>query len=333
MLLEATSLLAAAGELPVNVRFAIDAEEEVGGHSVVDWVEEDTGPADVAVILDGGYATETLPSICTALRGICYFHLTLRTGERDLHSGMYGGAALTATHALHAGALRRAPRAERPAARAAARRDRPPDRRRDRRLGRSAARQRGARLAGSASGRCRRRGGVLRPHHRRAVDHGQRLRERLATAPEDGAPRRGAGEPLAPARARADAGGDGARARAAPPRGRAGVGEPRRRALGDGRARLRRSGRAGGSDRAGRLRARARHPAGAHALRRDDSGRRGHRRARHSRDRDRLRPPHGPHPLAERARSRECAARRAHGDRRAPATPRCDREPVSTCTP
>ena len=100
MLLEATRLLAAAGELPVDVRFAIDAEEEVGGHSVVDWVEEDTGRADVALILDGGYATETLPSICTALRGMCYFHLTLRTGERDLHSGMYGGAALTATHAL-----------------------------------------------------------------------------------------------------------------------------------------------------------------------------------------------------------------------------------------
>ena len=51
-------------------------------------------------MLDGGYATESLPSICTALRGICYFHLTVRTGERDLHSGMYGGAALTATHAL-----------------------------------------------------------------------------------------------------------------------------------------------------------------------------------------------------------------------------------------
>lgn len=100
MLLEATQLLAAAGELPVRVRFAIDAEEEVGGHSVVDWAREDTGPADVALILDGGYATETLPSFCTALRGLCYFHVTVRTGERDLHSGMYGGAALTATHAL-----------------------------------------------------------------------------------------------------------------------------------------------------------------------------------------------------------------------------------------
>jgi acetylornithine deacetylase/succinyl-diaminopimelate desuccinylase-like protein len=100
MLLEATRLLAEAGELPVTVRFAIDAEEEVGGHSVVDWVEEGDPPADVALILDGGYATDSLPSFCTALRGVCYFHVTVRTGERDLHSGMYGGAALSATHAL-----------------------------------------------------------------------------------------------------------------------------------------------------------------------------------------------------------------------------------------
>jgi len=100
MLLEATRLLAAAGELPVTVRFAIDAEEEVGGHSVVDWAEEGNPPGDVALVLDGGYATETLPSFCTALRGMCYFHVTVRTGERDLHSGVYGGAALSATHAL-----------------------------------------------------------------------------------------------------------------------------------------------------------------------------------------------------------------------------------------
>ena len=100
MLLKATSLLVEAGELPVNVRFAIDAEEEVGGHSVVDWVQEDAGRADIALVLDGGYATEDLPAFCTALRGICYFHVTVRTGERDLHSGMVGGAALPATHAL-----------------------------------------------------------------------------------------------------------------------------------------------------------------------------------------------------------------------------------------
>jgi acetylornithine deacetylase/succinyl-diaminopimelate desuccinylase-like protein len=100
MLLKATELLAGAGELPVTVRFMIDAEEEVGGHSVSDWVAEDTGPADAAIILDGGYATATLPSFCTALRGICYFHVSARTGERDLHSGLVGGAALNAIEAL-----------------------------------------------------------------------------------------------------------------------------------------------------------------------------------------------------------------------------------------
>jgi acetylornithine deacetylase/succinyl-diaminopimelate desuccinylase-like protein len=100
MLLRATELLASADELPVNVRFLLDAEEEIGGHSALDWLGEDEGAVDVALVLDGGYATETLPSICTALRGLCYFHVTVRTGERDLHSGVFGGAALPATHAL-----------------------------------------------------------------------------------------------------------------------------------------------------------------------------------------------------------------------------------------
>jgi acetylornithine deacetylase/succinyl-diaminopimelate desuccinylase-like protein len=100
LLLKAAEVLSREGELPVTVRFAIDAEEEIGGHSVCDWVAEDDGPAVAAIVLDGGYATETQPSFCTALRGVCYFHLTLRTGERDLHSGMYGGAALNALEAL-----------------------------------------------------------------------------------------------------------------------------------------------------------------------------------------------------------------------------------------
>jgi acetylornithine deacetylase/succinyl-diaminopimelate desuccinylase-like protein len=100
MLLKATELLAAAGELPVTVRFMIDAEEEVGGHAVCDWAAEDSGPASAAVILDGGYATATLPAFCTALRGICFFHVSARTGERDLHSGMAGGGALNASEAL-----------------------------------------------------------------------------------------------------------------------------------------------------------------------------------------------------------------------------------------
>ncbi len=100
MLLKATELLAAAGELPVNVRFVLDAEEEVGGDSAVHWVAGDEGRVDAALVWDGGYVSDTQPAFVTALRGLCYFHLTVRTGARDLHSGSFGGAALNALHAL-----------------------------------------------------------------------------------------------------------------------------------------------------------------------------------------------------------------------------------------
>ncbi len=155
---------------------------------------------------------------------------------------MYGGAALTATHALMQmlSAVLPGPDGLLPEPLRAG--IVPPDRRRGRGLGRAAARQRGARLAGRASCRRRRRRGVLRPDDGGAVGHGQRLRERLAAAPEDRAPRRGLANlsiRLAPGQT---TGGDGARARAPPPRGCARGGEPRCRALVDGRARLRRPG-------------------------------------------------------------------------------------------
>ena len=100
MLLKAAELLAAAGELPVNLRFACDGEEEIGGHSVVDWVEADERGADAAIVFDSGMVERDVPAFNIAVRGLCYFHLTVRTGSRDLHSGMYGGASLNAMHAL-----------------------------------------------------------------------------------------------------------------------------------------------------------------------------------------------------------------------------------------
>ena len=99
-LVEAASRLAAAGQLPVNVRFAFDGEEEVGGDSVVKWVEQDRGPADAAMILDGAMIRRDMPSLCVGVRGMLYVHLRLRTGATDMHSGMFGGAALNAIHAL-----------------------------------------------------------------------------------------------------------------------------------------------------------------------------------------------------------------------------------------
>jgi acetylornithine deacetylase/succinyl-diaminopimelate desuccinylase-like protein len=100
MLLAAARELARAGELPVNVRFCCDGEEETGGHSIVEFLEADERGADAAIIFDSGMIRRDVPAFNLATRGMAYFHVTLRTGERDLHSGMYGGAALNAAHAM-----------------------------------------------------------------------------------------------------------------------------------------------------------------------------------------------------------------------------------------
>lgn len=100
VLLAAARELAKAGELPINVRFACDGEEETGGHSIVEFLEADERGADAAVIFDSGMIARDRPAFDIATRGMAYFHVTLRSGERDLHSGLYGGAALNAAHAL-----------------------------------------------------------------------------------------------------------------------------------------------------------------------------------------------------------------------------------------
>ncbi len=100
MLLAGARELAAAGELPVNVRFTCDGEEETGGNSIIEFLEQDQRGADAAVIFDSGMIARDLPAFNVATRGLIYYHVNLRTGERDLHSGIYGGAALNAAHAL-----------------------------------------------------------------------------------------------------------------------------------------------------------------------------------------------------------------------------------------
>src|SRR5581483_706493 len=100
MLLAAARELARAGELPVNVRFACDGEEEVIGEALIEFIGADERGADAAIIFDAGMIRAGVPAFNIATRGNLYYHLTIRTGERDLHSGLYGGAALNALHAL-----------------------------------------------------------------------------------------------------------------------------------------------------------------------------------------------------------------------------------------
>jgi len=99
-LLKAAQLLQQQGALPVNLRIACDGEEEIGGHSIVDFIREDDRGADACVIFDGGMTRADRPEFGLATRGLIGFQIKVRTGERDLHSGYYGGAALNAIHVL-----------------------------------------------------------------------------------------------------------------------------------------------------------------------------------------------------------------------------------------
>ena len=84
----------------MNVRFVCDGEEETGGHQVVAFIERDKRGADAAVIFDSAMPEPGAPVFHTGTRGLVYLHVRVRTGERDLHSGVFGGAALSATDAL-----------------------------------------------------------------------------------------------------------------------------------------------------------------------------------------------------------------------------------------
>jgi acetylornithine deacetylase/succinyl-diaminopimelate desuccinylase-like protein len=93
--------LAEASELPVHVRVLIEGAEETGSDDVYNWVLADERGADAAIVFDSGMIDADTPTITLATRGMVFSHLEVRTGVRPVHSGMYGGAALNAFHALH----------------------------------------------------------------------------------------------------------------------------------------------------------------------------------------------------------------------------------------
>jgi acetylornithine deacetylase/succinyl-diaminopimelate desuccinylase-like protein len=100
ILLKAAQKLVEANALPVNLRFACDGEEEIGGHTIVDYLKIDEQGANAGIIFDGGMVRMDVPAFSLATRGLIAFDVKVTTGERDLHSGMYGGAALNAIHVL-----------------------------------------------------------------------------------------------------------------------------------------------------------------------------------------------------------------------------------------
>ena len=100
MMLAAVQRLAAGPGLPVRVGVVVDGEEESGGDTALRHLAGDPEPAVAALIFDTAMAGPERPMVCAGLRGLVYRRVRVRTGVRDAHSGMFGGAALNAAHAL-----------------------------------------------------------------------------------------------------------------------------------------------------------------------------------------------------------------------------------------
>ena len=101
-LLHVACELARAGTLPVNVRVLVEGEEEAAGEAVSRWLSADERGADCALVFDAGPADERTPAVVVGLRGGVMVEMDVRTGERDLHSGSYGGSVLNALHVVQA---------------------------------------------------------------------------------------------------------------------------------------------------------------------------------------------------------------------------------------
>lgn len=88
------AFLKAGGGLPVNLKFMIEGEEEVGSANLDAFIQSHKGAlsADVVVISDSPMLDRGVPSICYGLRGLAYFQIDMRGSRTDLHSGSFGGA-------------------------------------------------------------------------------------------------------------------------------------------------------------------------------------------------------------------------------------------------
>jgi acetylornithine deacetylase/succinyl-diaminopimelate desuccinylase-like protein len=87
---------------PLNVRFLFEGEEESGGRVIYDLLrsEPERTRVDAVLVSDSSFYDPGVPAVYTALRGICYAEISVRTLQRDLHSGTYGGVAPNAIETL-----------------------------------------------------------------------------------------------------------------------------------------------------------------------------------------------------------------------------------------
>jgi acetylornithine deacetylase/succinyl-diaminopimelate desuccinylase-like protein len=100
--LKAVESMIRAGGLPVNVKWLIEGEEEIGSEHLDKFIasHRDLLACDFCLNPDAGILTADLPSITTGLRGLAYFELRVHGPSKDLHSGLYGGIIHNPAQAL-----------------------------------------------------------------------------------------------------------------------------------------------------------------------------------------------------------------------------------------
>ncbi|KHF32378.1 Succinyl-diaminopimelate desuccinylase [Paenibacillus sp. P1XP2] len=96
------AILAQEKQLPVNIKFCVEGEEEVSSPNLPTFLEEnqDLLKADMVLISDTSLLEKGKPAICVGLRGLCSLEVALHTANTDLHSGSYGGGVPNALHAM-----------------------------------------------------------------------------------------------------------------------------------------------------------------------------------------------------------------------------------------
>lgn len=102
MHLKAFEMMNATGTLPCNVKFMIEGEEEAGSASIAGFCSEyrEMLRSDVILVSDTTMISSDIPSITSGLRGLSYIQIELEGPDRDLHSGIYGGAVVNPCNAL-----------------------------------------------------------------------------------------------------------------------------------------------------------------------------------------------------------------------------------------
>ncbi|GAP14712.1 acetylornithine deacetylase/Succinyl-diaminopimelate desuccinylase [Longilinea arvoryzae] len=100
--MDAVEAVIHAGEPPVNIKFMIEGEEEIGSPNLGPFLKEKAKllAADVVLNPDSGMLAADFPTLTYALRGLAYFELRVYGPEHDLHSGLFGGAVHNPAQAL-----------------------------------------------------------------------------------------------------------------------------------------------------------------------------------------------------------------------------------------